>query len=58
MTAKMPAATREVARRLAALGQGGLPVDVAELVTFLASPGACGVNGQTLRVCGGNLVGA
>ena len=58
MTAKMPAATREVARRLAALNQGGLPVDVAELVTFLATPGACGVNGQTLRVCGGNLVGA
>lgn len=58
MTAKMPAPVREVARRLSALGQGGQPVDVAELVTFLATPSACGVNGQVLRVCGGNLVGA
>jgi 3-oxoacyl-[acyl-carrier protein] reductase len=58
MTAHMPFATREVARRLSSLQQAGLPVDVAEAVAWLSSPGAGGVNGQTLRVCGQNLVGA
>src|SRR4051794_5509800 len=58
MTAKMPLATREVARRLSSLQQAGLPVDVAEAVGWLSSPGAGGVNGQVLRVCGQNLVGA
>jgi 3-oxoacyl-[acyl-carrier protein] reductase len=58
MTAKMPLATREVARRLSSLQQAGLPIDVAEAVSWLASPGAGGVNGQVLRVCGQNLVGA
>lgn len=58
MTAKMPAGIREVARRLSALGQGGLPQDVAEAVTFLASPGAVGISGSVLRVCGGAFVGA
>lgn len=57
MTGQIPFATRQVARRLSALQQGGLPVDVAEAVAFLASPQAGGVNGQTLRVCGQNLVG-
>ncbi|QIK84514.1 3-oxoacyl-ACP reductase [Sanguibacter sp. HDW7] len=58
MTARIPFATREVARRLNSLQQGGQPVDVAEAVTFLASPGAGAVGGQVLRVCGQNLVGA
>jgi 3-oxoacyl-[acyl-carrier protein] reductase len=58
MTARMPLATREVARRLSSLQQAGLPVDVAEAVAWLGSPGAGGVNGQVLRVCGQNLVGA
>lgn len=58
MTAAMPFGTREVARRLCNLSQGGLPEDVAEMVTFLASPGAAGLTGQVLRVCGGNYVGA
>ena len=58
MTAHMPLATREVARRLSSLQQAGLPVDVAEAVSWLSSPGAGGVNGQVLRVCGQNLVGA
>lgn len=58
MTSKMPLATREVARRLSSLQQAGLPVDVAEAATWLSSPGAGGVNGQVLRVCGQNLVGA
>jgi 3-oxoacyl-[acyl-carrier protein] reductase len=58
MTAQMPTGPREVGRRLASLGQGGLPIDIAEAVTFLASPLAAGVNGRTLRVCGQNFVGA
>lgn len=58
MTAAIPVATREVARRLANLSQGGLPQDVAEAITFLASPGAHGLSGQVVRVCGGNLLGA
>lgn len=58
MTAAMPMGTREVARRLCSLMQGGLPVDIAETITFLASPGATGMTGEVLRVCGGNFVGA
>ena len=58
MSAAMPALVREAARRLSALGQGGLPSDVAEVVTFLSTPGAAGVSGAVLRVCGGALIGA
>jgi 3-oxoacyl-[acyl-carrier protein] reductase len=57
MTARMPALTRQIARRLNSLAQGGQPVDVAEAVAFLASPGAGGILGRTLRVCGQNMVG-
>ncbi|KQR08328.1 3-oxoacyl-ACP reductase [Cellulomonas sp. Leaf334] len=57
MTARIPAVTRQVARRLNSLQQGGQPVDVAETVAFLASPAAGGVVGRVLRVCGQNLVG-
>jgi 3-oxoacyl-[acyl-carrier protein] reductase len=57
MTARIPAVTRQVARRLNSLQQGGLPVDVAETVAFLASPAAGGIVGRVLRVCGQNLVG-
>jgi len=57
MTAAIPFMIREVARRFNALSQGGLPQDVAELVTFLARPEAGGVNGETIRVCGLNLIG-
>ncbi len=58
MTARMPFANREAARRICALSQGGLPVDVAETVTFLSSPGAAGLSGQVLRICGGMMLGA
>ena len=58
MTAAVPMAIREAGRRLSALGQGGLPEDVANTITFLASPAAAGVTGQTLRVCGGAFLGA
>ncbi len=58
MTHRMPFATREVARRLNSLQQAGLPIDVAETISWLASPGAGAITGQVVRVCGQNLVGA
>lgn len=58
LTAAIPVATRTIARRLANLSQGGLPEDIAETIVFLASPGASGLTGSTVRVCGGNLIGA
>ncbi|MAR89967.1 MAG: 3-oxoacyl-ACP reductase [Pseudomonadales bacterium] len=58
MTAAIPFATREAGRRLNSLKQGGQPVDVAEAIAFYASPASAGVNGNTVRVCGQNLLGA
>ncbi|MDT0195594.1 3-oxoacyl-ACP reductase [Arthrobacter sp. AB6] len=58
MTARIPFALREIGRRLNSLQQGGLPSDVAEAVSFLASDAAAGINGEVLRVCGQNMVGA
>jgi 3-oxoacyl-[acyl-carrier protein] reductase len=58
MTAAIPLVVREAGRRLSALGQGGQPEDVAEAITFFAQPGAAGITGQVLRVCGGALIGA
>ena len=58
LTAAIPFMIREAARRMNNLGQGGLPDDVAQAINFLASPGAQGLNGQVIRVCGGSLVGA
>ena len=58
LTAAMPILVREAGRRLSALGQGGQPGDVAEAIAFLASPGAAGINGSVLRVCGGAFLGA
>jgi len=58
LTAAIPVATREAGRRLSALAQGGQPLDIAETVTFLMTPGAWGMSGHVLRVCGGALIGA
>ncbi|MGB0458856.1 MAG: 3-oxoacyl-ACP reductase [Porticoccaceae bacterium] len=58
MTAAIPFATRQFGRRLCSLNQGGLPQDVAEVVGFFLSPEASGINGNTVRVCGQNLMGA
>jgi 3-oxoacyl-[acyl-carrier protein] reductase len=54
----MPMIPREAGRRLNSLKQGGLPVDVAETIAFFASPASAGVTGNTVRVCGQNLIGA
>ena len=58
MTAAMPVPVREAGRRMSSLSQGGLPVDVAEAIAWFASPASTGLNGNTVRVCGQNLLGA
>ena len=58
MTANLPFFVKEGGRRLSALKQGGLPIDIAEAITFYAGPGGRFVSGQVLRVCGGSFLGA
>ncbi|HEX7059898.1 MAG TPA: 3-oxoacyl-ACP reductase [Solirubrobacterales bacterium] len=58
MTAKMPIAIREAGRRMNSMSQGGLPIDVAETIAWLAGPASAGVNGNVVRVCGQSLLGA
>jgi 3-oxoacyl-[acyl-carrier protein] reductase len=58
LTAAIPVVIREAGRRLSNLGQGGLPRDVGEAISFLANPNSHGITGQVLRVCGGALIGA
>jgi len=58
MTDAVPLATREVGRRLNAMSQGGLPVDVAETIAWYANPGSTAVNGNVVRVCGQMMLGA
>jgi 3-oxoacyl-[acyl-carrier protein] reductase len=58
MTEKIPPVMREIARRMNALKQGGLPSDVAEATVFLCSGLGNGVSGQTVRVCGLHPAGA
>jgi 3-oxoacyl-[acyl-carrier protein] reductase len=43
---------------MSSLAQGGQPVDVAETIAWFANPASGGVNGNTVRVCGQNLLGA
>jgi 3-oxoacyl-[acyl-carrier protein] reductase len=58
MTAAMPLFIREAGRRMNSMAQGGLPVDVAETVAWLAHPASGGVTGNVVRVCGQSLLGA
>jgi 3-oxoacyl-[acyl-carrier protein] reductase len=58
MTATIPLPIREAGRRMNSLRQGGLPVDVAETIAWLASPGSSGITGNVVRVCGQSLLGA
>src|SRR3954447_6921995 len=55
MTAAMPLGVREAGRRMNSLRQGGLPVDVAETIAWLAGSG---VDRNVVRVCGQSLLGA
>lgn len=58
MTAKIPPLIRQAGRLMSSLSQGGLPVDVAETIAWLADPASGGVNGNVVRVCGQSLLGA
>ena len=58
MTKQIPFLTRNVGRHMNALLQGGYPADVAEAALFLSSGASNGVNGNTLRVCGGHMIGS
>ncbi|HEX5204568.1 MAG TPA: 3-oxoacyl-ACP reductase [Actinoplanes sp.] len=58
MTARMPMFLREAGRRMNSMSQGGLPVDVAETISWFASPGSATVTGNVVRVCGQSLLGA
>jgi len=58
MTAAVPFAIREAGRRMNSMGQGGLPVDVAETIAWFASPASAGLSGNVVRVCGQSLIGA
>ncbi len=57
MTANLPLITRQIAVRMASLGQAGLPQDIADAACFLASPFSAGIRGSVLRVCGGHTLG-
>jgi len=57
MTRNIPFITREVGRRMNALSQGGLPIDVAESISFFCHPASQAINGNVLRVCGQSLLG-
>jgi 3-oxoacyl-[acyl-carrier protein] reductase len=54
----MPLLLREAGRRMNSMSQGGLPVDVAETVSWFASPGSAAVSGNVVRVDGQSLLGA
>lgn len=58
MTAAIPFAIREAGRRMNSMNQGGQPVDVAEAITWFASPASAGITGNVIRVCGQSLIGA
>jgi 3-oxoacyl-[acyl-carrier protein] reductase len=58
MTAKMPMMLREAGRRMNSMSQGGLPIDVAETISWFASPGSATITGNVVRVCGQSLLGA
>ncbi len=58
MTGSIPVLTRFFGRRMCALSQGGLPIDVAETIAFLATPQSQGISGNLVRVCGLNIMGA
>ncbi|MFC4149090.1 3-oxoacyl-ACP reductase [Micromonospora mangrovi] len=58
LTARIPLMLREAGRRMNSLAQGGLPVDVAETIGWLAWPASGAVSGNVVRVCGQSLLGA
>jgi len=58
MVKTIPLTVREAGRRMNSMAQGGLPIDVAETIAWLAHPGSSAVTGNVVRVCGQSLLGA
>ena len=58
MTDAIPLLTRTAARMMNSMNQGGLPVDVAETISWFANPASAGITGNVIRVCGQSLIGA
>lgn len=58
LTARIPLVIREAGRRMNSMSQGGLPVDVAETIGWLAWSASGAVSGNVVRVCGQSLLGA
>jgi len=58
LTSKIPRWQKEIGKRASALMQGGIPEDIGNLVAFLAGAGGAFLNGQTIRACGGHIIGA
>jgi len=57
MIAALPEKARLLAKMQAPLRRLGEPEDIAEVVAFLLGPGGRHLTGQTLRVCGGAVMG-
>ena len=58
MVKTIPLGVREAGRRMNSMSQGGLPVDVAETIAWLANPGSNTVSGNVVGVNGQMLLGA
>lgn len=58
MTKTIPLVLREAGRRMNSMSQGGHPVDVAEAIAWLASPGSQAVSGNVVGVNGQMMLGA
>jgi 3-oxoacyl-[acyl-carrier protein] reductase len=58
MVKTIPLGIREAGRRMNSMSQGGQPVDVAEAIAWLASPGSQAVSGNVVGVNGQMLIGA
>lgn len=58
MVKTIPLAVREAGRRMNSMSQGGQPVDVAETIAWLSSPGSAAVSGNVVGVNGQMLLGA
>jgi 3-oxoacyl-[acyl-carrier protein] reductase len=58
MVKTIPLGVREAGRRMNSMSQGGQPIDVAETIAWLASPGSAAVSGNVIGVNGQMLLGA
>lgn len=56
LTAELPQKAKELTRMTTPLRQLGTPEDVAGVVSFLMSPSARHLTGETIRVCGGSVM--